>query len=156
MSTHSTLCPTREAAEPVYREQAVMGSRTSERHVQQLKKLTVWPLLRLRVPSSKLLYCMHPETATNQWRSCQLNRPFALHERLRNPFIGSRPWWDPGQASDMSNNWKSSLCDHCCAWECLQASCCTVCTLKLQQIFHVFFFVFQMCCVLCLFVFLKL
>ena len=45
-----------------------MGSRTSERHVQQLKKLSVWPLLRLRVPSSKLLYCMHPETATN--RSC--------------------------------------------------------------------------------------
>ena len=42
-----------------------MGSRTSERHVQQLKKLSVWPLLRLRVPSSKLLYCMHPETATN-------------------------------------------------------------------------------------------
>ena len=67
MSTQSTLCPTREAAEPVYREQAVMGSRTRERHVQQLKKLSVWPLLRLRVPSSKLLHCMHPEAATNLW-----------------------------------------------------------------------------------------
>ena len=42
MSTYSTLCPITRGCGTRLREQAVTGSRTSKRRVQQLKKLNVW------------------------------------------------------------------------------------------------------------------
>ena len=119
------------------REQAVMGSRTSVRQSNNWKGLC-----SVKFMSTHLTLC--PFT-----RGCGTH----LREQA---VTGSRTSKRRVQQLKKLNVWS-----HCWAWECLhvrgseyfrhpqpRTSCCIVCTLKLQQIFHVFFF--QMCCVLCL------